>query len=98
MPRYNVEHEGRWAVFSSIVDDFITPFMPKEQFYDWRRTEYRIHHLTSNPFNTQSLHESLVTIGIMHDMDRVIEIVLENNLNIDVKVIEKEVEKELADL
>lgn len=32
MPRYNVEADNEWAVFSSIVDDFITPFMCLEEF------------------------------------------------------------------
>lgn len=30
MPRFNVEADGEWACFSSIVDAFVTPFMQKE--------------------------------------------------------------------
>lgn len=40
MPRYNVEHKGKWACFSSVVDDFITWFMPKTDYEIWRKEEY----------------------------------------------------------
>lgn len=32
MPRYYVEHEGKWNIFSSIVDDFLL-----EEFTDLKR-------------------------------------------------------------
>lgn len=40
MPRFNVEHDGMWACFSTIVEDFITPFMPLEKYEQWRDEEY----------------------------------------------------------
>lgn len=40
MPRYNVEHKGKWTCFSSISDGFITPFMEKEEYEQWRKEEY----------------------------------------------------------
>jgi hypothetical protein len=41
MPRYNVKNnKGEWACFSSIVDDFITDFMPKDEYEKWRKEEY----------------------------------------------------------
>lgn len=44
MPRYNVQRkDGQWACFSSIVDDFITDFMPREEYQQWRIREYGIH-------------------------------------------------------
>ena len=43
MPRYNVEHNGRWACFSSIVDAFITEFTNKESYENWRKSEYGTH-------------------------------------------------------
>lgn len=44
MPRYNVKNgKGEWACFSGIVDDFITDFMPREQYQAWRIKEYGIH-------------------------------------------------------
>ena len=44
MPRYNVQNkEGKWACFSAIVDDFITDFMPRNEYQAWREREYGIH-------------------------------------------------------
>lgn len=44
MARYNVKNEkGEWACFSSIVDDFVTNFMPREEYQAWRIKEYGIH-------------------------------------------------------
>lgn len=40
MPRYNVELDGEWACFSGIVDAFITPFIPRDDYERWRRDEY----------------------------------------------------------
>lgn len=40
MPRYNVEYNGKWACFSSVVDNFITPFMSREDYENWRKSEY----------------------------------------------------------
>lgn len=44
MPRYNVKRpDGMWACFSSIVDNFITNFMPREEYEEWRKRKYGIH-------------------------------------------------------
>ena len=40
MSRCYVEHNGKWACFSSIVDDFITDFMTKSDCEAWRKSEY----------------------------------------------------------
>lgn len=40
MPRYNVELDGEWACFSGIVDAFVTPFFPRDDYERWRRDEY----------------------------------------------------------
>lgn len=41
MPRYNVQNpKGEWACYSSIADDFITDFMPKAEYEEWRKEEY----------------------------------------------------------
>ena len=40
MPRYNVEHKGKWACFSTISDDFITPFMRIKRYERWRKKQY----------------------------------------------------------
>lgn len=38
MPRYNVEYNGKWACFSSIVDGFVTEFMNKSEYEEWRKS------------------------------------------------------------
>lgn len=44
MPRFNVQNEkGEWACFSTIVDDFVTEFMPRDKYQEWRIREYGIH-------------------------------------------------------
>lgn len=40
MPRFNVEYKGGWACFSGITDSFITEFMDKAEYEEWRRFEY----------------------------------------------------------
>lgn len=40
MPRCNVESGGQWACFSTITDDFVTPFMPRAEYEAWRKKEY----------------------------------------------------------
>lgn len=40
MPRYNVRADGKWACFSSISEEFITPFMPVIDYEQWRDVEY----------------------------------------------------------
>lgn len=40
MGRCNVNYNEKWAAFSTIVDDFITPFMEKDQYEKWRLEEY----------------------------------------------------------
>lgn len=40
MPRYNVELDGEWACFSGVVDAFVTPFVPRDDYERWRLDEY----------------------------------------------------------
>ncbi len=41
MPRYNVKMpDGRWRVFSSVCDDFVTDPMTFDELREWRRFEY----------------------------------------------------------
>lgn len=40
MPRYNVFYNGKWACYSSVVDDFITDFMTIDEYEKWRDFEY----------------------------------------------------------
>lgn len=41
MPRYNVKlPDGRWQVFSTVVDDFVSEPMTFDELREWRRAEY----------------------------------------------------------
>ena len=41
MPMFNVQRpDGMWAVFSSVVDDYITDWMTEENLNAWRAKEY----------------------------------------------------------
>lgn len=42
MPRFNVQHPQTkaWRCFSSVVDDWITDWMPEDEYEAWRMSEY----------------------------------------------------------
>jgi len=40
MASYNVEYEGKWACFTSVADGFVTEFMEKDEYENWRKQEY----------------------------------------------------------
>ena len=40
MGRQYAQYDGRWAVFSTIADGFITPLMSLEELEAWRKEEY----------------------------------------------------------
>lgn len=65
MPRYNVQHPetGKWACFSSVVDDFITDWMPEKKYEKWRRKEYGIHCGTVHNSNRMNYEEAMQIIG-----------------------------------
>ena len=62
MPRYNVQNkEGLWACFSTIVGNFITDFMPRNKYQDWREREYGIHCGEIEDANLMSYEEAMQT-------------------------------------
>lgn len=40
MPRFNVEHKGKWACFSTVNNEFLTPFMDRVRYNKWRLKKY----------------------------------------------------------
>jgi len=40
MPHYAVQYKDKWAMFTSVADGFLSPFMPEEEFVKWCRWEY----------------------------------------------------------
>ena len=63
MPRFNVERNGEWACFSTIVDEFITPLMPLAEYEDWRRDEYGANILPVEQANRMDYAEALEIIN-----------------------------------
>ena len=84
MPRFNVESEGKWACFSTIVDTFITPFMAKGEYEEWRKKEYKDNYIPLDVANKMSLAESLRRMSLNRtdaefcDQLRGMEIIYEN--------------------
>ena len=60
MPKFNVEHNGKWACFSSIVDTFITEFMPLEEYEKWRDLEYGRQKTCLNRANKMDIEETVL--------------------------------------
>lgn len=65
MPRYNVQHNGKWACFSSVVDDFVTEFMDKSAYEDWRKCEYGVAELR----NLMSIEDAVFSITLNRSRD-----------------------------
>lgn len=65
MPRYNVESGGQWACFSTITDDFVTRFMPREEYEAWRKKEYAGHFIVSlDHANHMTLQDALMQMSL----------------------------------
>ena len=64
MPRYNVEANGRWACFSTVVDDFITPFMEREDYEEWRQDQYGVSNVPIEQANNMSLARALLCLSL----------------------------------
>ncbi|MFT9076549.1 hypothetical protein [Ethanoligenens sp.] len=64
MPRYNVKADDEYACFSSIVDAFITPFMPIEDYEKWREREYGKDTMPLERANHMPLREALFRVSL----------------------------------
>lgn len=61
MPRYNVNkpNTDEWACYSTISEDFVTEFMPRNDYQKWREKEYGIHCGDLNDANYMDYAEAL---------------------------------------
>lgn len=66
MPRYNVESDGKWACFSTVVDDFITPFMDRPDYEEWRQDQYGRDNIPIEQANRMSLARALRCLSLYH--------------------------------
>ncbi len=64
MPRYNVEADGKWACFSTIVDDFITPFMERKDYEEWRQEQYGRDNIPIEQANQMPLARALRALSL----------------------------------
>ena len=63
MARYNVELDGEWACFSGVVDAFITPFVPRDDYEQWRRDEYGKSSGPLEQANRMTLKDALISLS-----------------------------------
>lgn len=77
MPRYNVKNaNGKWACFSSIIDEFVTPFMPKDEYEKWRIKEYNYTEKDYEPAencNTMTVEEAIFSLSLNHTGKQILE-------------------------
>ena len=60
MPRFNVEHGEKIACFSTVVDRFVTNFMEKDEYKQWRIDEYGINNYVAyENCNLMNLSEAI---------------------------------------
>lgn len=69
MPRFNVEADGLWACYSTIVDGFVTPFMPKADYEQWRQGEYGKGCGLAEDANRMTLAKALWKMSIANSSD-----------------------------
>lgn len=69
MPRFNVELDGKWACYSGISDEFITPFMTLEEFEKWRDEEYGRQKIALKETNRMTFSEAVWNMCFYRDDD-----------------------------
>lgn len=85
MPRYNVEYNGKWACFSSIVDAFVTGFMNKAEYEEWRIKEFGLYdYEPAEKCNMMSMEEAVDSIRFYMERDEAIEHLIKCGLHREV--------------
>jgi len=83
MPRYNVNCNDKWACFSSIVDDFITPFMSLKEYENWREEEYGKRITPLERANKMTIFEALKSLSINKSDEKIMRSMREADLFYD---------------
>ena len=82
MPRFSVEHNGKWACFSTIVDVFVTDFMDKAEYEKWRLEEYgRANYEPAENCNMWTIVEAVEDASLYHSKEKVIENLIKHGIN-----------------
>ncbi len=92
MGRYNVEYNGKWAAFSTIGDAFITEFMDKEEYENWRRNEYGRYYVPIEKASIKTMEKASFSIRLNRSHDEALKCLKESGLT------ENECEKILYDV
>ena len=72
MPRFNVKHPdtGRWRCFSTVVDDWVSDWMDKEKYEEWRKFQYGIHNYSpAEQCNMMTLEEAQERISFRKEWE-----------------------------
>jgi len=89
MPRYNVNYNGKWACFTTIVDGFITSFMDKADYEEWRLEEYgKADYKPAEQCNMYTMEDAVSSASLNHSKESVIK-----NLTIVAGLSESEAEE-----
>ena len=81
MARYNVEHNGKWACFSSIPEGFISDFMDKDAYEEWRKQEYGpTDHTLAEECNRMTIEDAALYISMNRTRKYAFECLLECGL------------------
>lgn len=95
MGRLNVQHNGKWANFSTIVDAFISEFMGLTEYGEWRRSQEEFF----SPIavrNTITLKEAAKDIRANRTSEESIEIIVDAGISVEEATdLMKEVDVEL---
>jgi hypothetical protein len=73
MPRFNVELDGKWACFSGISEEFITKFMPIDEYEKWRDEQYGKDKYPLEQSNKMTLKECLYILSLNHGNEDIVE-------------------------
>ena len=71
MPRFNVEADGLWACYSTIVDGFVTPFWPKADYEQWRQDQYGKNCGLAEDANRMTLTEALWKMSVCNSDEEI---------------------------
>jgi hypothetical protein len=82
MPRYNVEYNGKWACFSSITDGFVTEFMDKYNYENWRKIQYGVKdYKPAEQCNIMNMKETAFSIRLNRTHEEALDCLLECGLS-----------------
>jgi hypothetical protein len=83
MPRFNVEHNGKWACFSTISDGFVTNFMDRAEYEKWRLEEYgRANYVPAEECNIYTIADAVNARSLNHSKKETIENIVEAGIDI----------------